>query len=310
MNLVFLKYFITAVDMGNISQAANHLYLSRQALSKAIHHAEKELDTKLIISQGQKFTVTEEGKIFYQNAKAILKLWDSTISELDRRRTIKHTLQIGFGRMSYFAWAQDHGNDFNRQNPSIQIVVQSLVIDELIAMLRQKELDAVVSNAYIADPHYKTETLLQRPIYAIVHHSDPLCRKSILSPKDIAHKPNVFISEDKLGAEYFQTMMARLNLPARILFCTDSALTTVFNTVTAYGGVFLTSAIFNSIISPVECVCIPLETGLPKEDYNMDIRLIYRRDNPQAAAIQSYKKYLLSHVKDNFNQADHMGNPA
>lgn len=122
MNIDFLKYYVTAIEMNNISQAANALYISRQALSKSIHHAEKELDTKLIISQRQKFTVTDEEKLFYQNAKAILKLWDSTISEIDSRRTVRHILHVGFGRMSYFAWAEDHGQDFNRLNPSVRLI--------------------------------------------------------------------------------------------------------------------------------------------------------------------------------------------
>lgn len=67
MNIDFLKYFVTVAEKSSIAQAANALYISRQALSKAIHRAEQELGIKLILTQGQRFTLTEEGIIFNFN---------------------------------------------------------------------------------------------------------------------------------------------------------------------------------------------------------------------------------------------------
>ena len=202
--------------------------------------------------------------------------------------------------MSQFVWTEDHVQDFTRQNPLIQIDAQSLVTDQLIDCLRRDELDAVISNVYINDPVYQMDTLLPRPIYAVVHQSDPLSARPVLTPKDIASRTNIFICGDKLGADYFQTMMAHCGLSADIFFCTDSSLTTIFSTIASCRGVFLTSAIFNMLVSPAECVCVPFETGLPRQTYNMDIHLIYARENPRREAIQRYGEYLLSHIRTDF----------
>ena len=83
--------------------------------------------------------------------------------------------------MSQFVWTEDHVQDFTRQNPLIQIDAQSLVTDQLIDCLRRDELDAVISNVYINDPVYQMDTLLPRPIYAVVHQSDPLSARPVRS---------------------------------------------------------------------------------------------------------------------------------
>ncbi|MCD8121485.1 MAG: LysR family transcriptional regulator [Clostridiales bacterium] len=300
MNIEFLRYYVTVVETRNISKAASILYISRQALSKSIRHAEVQLETKLIDTQAQKLTVTESGKIFYQNAKTILEVWDATISELKERNTVTTTLQAGFGRMSNLVWPEAHTKEFCRLHPSIQLVTQSLVIDRLIALLRKEELDVVISNVYISDPDYEVETLLQRPIYAVVHQEDPLSGKAIITPEDLTGRTNIFLAEDKLGAEYFQNMMDRKQLSAQIFFCPDSSLPTVFHTIAAYQGVFLTSAIFKDFLSPTKCVYVPFETGLSEEDYNMNIHFIYAKQNPKKQALQSYRDYLRTHIKDSF----------
>jgi DNA-binding transcriptional LysR family regulator len=300
MNLDFFKYYVTTIEMGNISQAANALYLSRQALSKSIHHAEQELGIKLISFEKQKLSATKEGEILYQNAKSILQLWENTVTQIKAQGNIEATLHVGFGRMSQLVWPSDHSKEFELLHPRIQILSQVMASDQLIDALIKKELDVIVTNACLPDPDYMTETLLKRPMYALIRKDDPLAKKTVLRPEDIAERINIFYPEDKVGSRYFLNMMAMLNLFPRFQFCVDSSLTTVFHTVADTSGVFLTSAIFNAIVSPAQCVCVPFETGLPEAEYNMDIRLIYARNTPQLPAIRNYREDLLSHMKKDF----------
>lgn len=300
MNIDFFKYYVTTIEMENISQAANALYISRQALSKSIHNVENELGTKLIYFEGQKLAATKEGTIFYQNAKAILQLWENTLAHVGNHKIIKTTLHVGFGRMSQFIWSSDHSKDFELHHPWIQILSQNMASDQLIDALYKNELDIIVSNAYISNSDYIVETLLKRPMYALVHKDDPLSQKAVLTPDDIADKTNLFYPEDKIGSRYFLNMMAKLDLFPQIQFCADSSLTTIFHAIADVSGVFLTSAIFNAIISPAQCVYIPFETGLPESEYNMDIHLIYAKNHPQFDAIQNYRNDLLSHIKSDF----------
>ncbi len=298
MNMEFLRYFVAAAEKGNISQAADSLYISRQALSKSIRHAEKELGVKLVDPASRKFKLTEDGEIVFQNAREILKIWDSALKQIEINKERKITLRVGFGRMSYLVWEEGNEREFMEQNPSVQIDLQQQEGDHLLSLLRNGDLDLAVTSSCPSDETLKFETMIQMPIYAIVHQSDPLSDKSVITPGDITDKPCIFLADDRTGAENFQSLMEQKDLHAKIQFCTDSELPTVFRMIAANRGVFLTSAIFHTLLSPVGCVYIPFETGLPREAYNLDIRLICPKETPLSAAIQSYKNYLLSHVKN------------
>lgn len=55
--------------IGSISKAANQLYISQPAITKAIKKLESELDIKLFNRGSKGVTLTENGKIFYEFVK-------------------------------------------------------------------------------------------------------------------------------------------------------------------------------------------------------------------------------------------------
>ncbi|QUW21260.1 LysR family transcriptional regulator [Sporosarcina sp. Marseille-Q4063] len=79
MNLKQVQAFLSIVRLGNISKAANHLYVTQSAISLRLNSLEKEYDIVLLNrEQGvRRVTLTSEGERFYQIA---LK-YESLISE-------------------------------------------------------------------------------------------------------------------------------------------------------------------------------------------------------------------------------------
>lgn len=66
MNWQHLIYFKTVAKVGNYAQAAEELYITSSALSKAIHALEDELGFPLLQKSGRKSQLTSYGKTFYQ----------------------------------------------------------------------------------------------------------------------------------------------------------------------------------------------------------------------------------------------------
>lgn len=66
MNWQHLTYFQTTAELQNFSQAADQLYITPSALSKAIRNLENELGFPLFEKQGRNVTLTSFGKVFYQ----------------------------------------------------------------------------------------------------------------------------------------------------------------------------------------------------------------------------------------------------
>lgn len=73
MELRQFKYFLSIVDHGSLSRAAQHLHVAQSALSKQIAELESELGAQLLLRSRNGVVVTEAGKVFYEYAQGITK---------------------------------------------------------------------------------------------------------------------------------------------------------------------------------------------------------------------------------------------
>ena len=80
MELRQLKYFLTVADARSFVSAANDLYLSRQAVSKAVAQLETELGVELFVRDSNGAFLTPAGLMFYDRIR-------SSVMELELVRT-------------------------------------------------------------------------------------------------------------------------------------------------------------------------------------------------------------------------------
>lgn len=73
INLHHLKFFCDAVVCKSVSEAAKMNYVTQSTVSQAIIKLEKVLGTGLVVHSRQKFQVTEEGQILFDQARHIFK---------------------------------------------------------------------------------------------------------------------------------------------------------------------------------------------------------------------------------------------
>ena len=67
MEFKHIEYFIETSHHKSMSQAAESLYISQQALSRCIANMEHELGTDLFIRSVKGIQLTEDGKYFYSS---------------------------------------------------------------------------------------------------------------------------------------------------------------------------------------------------------------------------------------------------
>ena len=56
-----LKRFLLVVQTGNVTQAAQKVFITQSALTQSIKRLERELHTKLFIQKGKQLHLTEDG---------------------------------------------------------------------------------------------------------------------------------------------------------------------------------------------------------------------------------------------------------
>lgn len=73
INLVHLKFFCDAVSCGSISESAKSNYVTQSTVSQAIAKLEQVLGVELIVHARQKFQVTDQGKILFEESRHVFK---------------------------------------------------------------------------------------------------------------------------------------------------------------------------------------------------------------------------------------------
>lgn len=86
INLLHLKFFCDAVVYKSISEAAKMNFISQSAVSQAITKLEQIYGTQLVIHSRQKFQITDNGLILYEQARHIFKAVQDTFDRVNQTK--------------------------------------------------------------------------------------------------------------------------------------------------------------------------------------------------------------------------------
>ncbi len=87
MDIRLLRYFVTVAQEGNITKAADSLFITQPTLSRQLHDLEEYFGTDLFIREKRKISLTDSGFLLYQRAVEILELCDKTEDEMFSLKT-------------------------------------------------------------------------------------------------------------------------------------------------------------------------------------------------------------------------------
>jgi DNA-binding transcriptional LysR family regulator len=83
MEIRQIQYFLSIVDTGSFSAAADEHYISQSSLSKVILALEKELAVPLFDRSKRKVSLTEAGEAFLRHARQFNAGYKAMLVELD-----------------------------------------------------------------------------------------------------------------------------------------------------------------------------------------------------------------------------------
>lgn len=96
MNLRQLKYFVSVVEAGNMTRAAEQLHVAQTALGMQIRQIEEDLGIELLVRHSRGIEPTKAGSLLHTRALAILKLVEETRKEVATcDREDSETIRLG-----------------------------------------------------------------------------------------------------------------------------------------------------------------------------------------------------------------------
>lgn len=142
-----IKYFVTVVDTGSFTEAAERCYISQSAVSQQIQVLEHELGTLLLKRENRRFYLTPAGEYFYRCGKKMLaeaarvKAETARIGKYGSRSLKAGYLKTYCGGGLYLAVAE-----FTQKYSEVELEITSGSHEELYDALRGGSLDVVLND--------------------------------------------------------------------------------------------------------------------------------------------------------------------
>ncbi len=157
-----LQVFVSVIDCGSISAAAEQLGQTPSAVSRTLARLEGKLGTTLINRTTRRMDLTEEGRFFVLHARTILE----QMSELEERLSLHRQTPSGRLRINAAAPFMLHAivpwiAEFRALYPAIELELNT---DDLIIDLLQQSTDVAIRIGELADSSLHARSLGCSPI--------------------------------------------------------------------------------------------------------------------------------------------------
>ncbi|TVY10067.1 LysR family transcriptional regulator [Paenibacillus cremeus] len=151
-NMEWYRVFYFVAKSGNISKAAEELYLTQPAVSHSIKQLEKKLGGQLFFRTSKGVTLTAEGEVLFKyivQAYHFMETGERKISEM--QQLMAGEVKIGAGDTLSRHYLLPHLERFHHQFPAIKLQVTNRTTRETIALLKEGKIDFGIVHLPIED---------------------------------------------------------------------------------------------------------------------------------------------------------------
>ena len=165
MNLRQLKHFVKLVDAGNMTRAAEQLFVAQPALGMQIRQLEENLGVALLERHSRGVSPTQAGMLFHTRALAILTLVDEVrleVSLCDREQS--ETVRLGLTPALMLVIGPELAVAARERIPMLFLSLVEEMSHRLVDSLARRELELVLAYDVPDQPRYSRTALLQEDL--------------------------------------------------------------------------------------------------------------------------------------------------
>jgi DNA-binding transcriptional LysR family regulator len=142
INLLHLKYFCDSVTHNSISDAAKMNFVTQSAVSQAINKLEISLGKQILVHTRQKFQVTPEGRIVFEEARHIFKAIQNMQEKmLQKDPEISGKLKIATTKSLGMSFIAPTYKKLKEEHPLLESAVQLGGLSYIRNCIRQNEVE-------------------------------------------------------------------------------------------------------------------------------------------------------------------------
>jgi len=199
-----IRYFLSIVDEGSLSKAAQSLYLTQPTLSRFLEKLESELGTVLFTkSKNNTLVLTEAGKVYLKTARKIDALWSKMDAELAGLRKTDDCLTFGVAGDYLLPFAAECAEKVSERYPHISVSYFSDSSREIQRLVAEGEISVGLCAFDKKDPRLAYTVCSKVEMNLVVSKNNPLAASSYR----ITGQDNLRITLSQLGTDTQFAMM-------------------------------------------------------------------------------------------------------
>ena len=142
VKLELYRVFKEVAEVGNITAAAQALYISQSAVSQSIKQLERDLQTRLFARNSRGVTLTAEGQMLYEYVRSAMGLLETGEEKLSQTRELQMgQLTIGASDTVTSQFRLPYLDAVHKRPPAIHIQIVSGRSHKVLGLLRSGKVD-------------------------------------------------------------------------------------------------------------------------------------------------------------------------
>ena len=265
MTLQQLTYLVTVADCGNITEAAEKLFISQPSLSAAIHNLEKEMGVTAFTRSNKGVTVTREGEELLSFARMLLEQADNMKEHFGNgeRRTPKFSVSC-----QHYSFAVNAFVDLIKEYDAEQysFIIRETQTGEIIedvasgkseiGVLYLSEHNEDVILKLIKNNQLKFEEMFVAEPHVFICKDHPLAEKEMISMEDLRPYPYLVYEQGNNNSFYFSEEIFSAVERKKNIRVRDRA--TLFNLLIGLNGYTVCSGVIDKKLNGKDIIAVPL----------------------------------------------------
>lgn len=190
MEMRDIRYALAALDTGSFARAAEALFVSRQALSQAVHRLEDEIGVPLFeVADGNRLVCTPEGAIFLAQARPVAEAFAELVRAYPSARDARtSTLALSLATGVALSLPDGFFARFSERESQLVLEFEEGNTDSAIDLLESGRADVALVGScpsMLDAQRFERALLVATGLWLAVPLANPLSRKERLAPADL-----------------------------------------------------------------------------------------------------------------------------
>jgi DNA-binding transcriptional LysR family regulator len=249
VELRHLRYFVAVAEAENVSRAALKLHVSQPPLSRQIRDLEDELGFLLLKRTAKSVSLTEAGRTFLNEARAVLQRADEGVKKARAVATAGETdLHVGYSPTPFAEILPKTLRGFQRAMPKVHVRLHDWSNKTILDGVRdgRLQLGLITRSPKTSALHdVRFEELLRQRVCVAVAPRHPFARRRAIPLTEVAAEPLIGPSRDHYPNyyDYLSIIFSKLKQKPRVVEEHDSAFG-IISAVEAGTGVAIATDVF------------------------------------------------------------------